>query len=109
MTFVLSIGETLTLWSDFFGNIDLGESTYCDHSLPLRSLCLSPKEDLIVALTSDLLLYSVPLNKKEKDSAVKKNTFTTFLHPFHSGPIQGLDICHRWDFEISMEWKPLYN
>ena len=62
-----------------------------------RSLCLSPKEDLIVALTSDLLLYSFPLKKKEKDSAQKRNSFTTFLHPFHSGPIEGLDICHRFD------------
>ena len=83
--------------------LSLGKSIHILRYLPLRSLCLSPKEDLIVALTSDLLLYSVPLSKKEKDSAVKKNTFTTFLHPFHSGPIQGLDICHRWDFEISME------
>ena len=48
-----------------------------------------------MALTSDLLLYSFPLKKKEKDSGTKRNTFTTFLHPFHSGPIEGLDICHR--------------
>ena len=66
-------------------------------NISTRSLCLSPKEDLIVALTSDLLLYSFPLKKKEKDSAQKRNSFTTFLHPFHSGPIEGLDICHRFD------------
>ena len=60
----------------------------------LRSLCLSPKEDLLVALTSDLLLYSFPIPKKE-GGGQKRSLFSIFLYPFHSGPIEGLDVCHR--------------
>lgn len=61
-----------------------------------RSLCMSPKEDLLVALTTDLLLYSFALKKKDS-SLQKKNLFSTFLYPFHSGPIEGLDVCHRFE------------
>ena len=78
----------------------------------MRSLSISPGEDLLIALTDDLLLYSYQLKKKEGSQVnsfnclmaifqallflqVKKNVFTIFLYPFHSAGLRGLDICHR--------------
>ena len=60
----------------------------------IKSLTMSPKEDLLIALTSNLLLYSFPMRKKES-SLQKRNTFSIFLYPFHSESIEGLDVCHR--------------
>lgn len=60
----------------------------------VRSLCINPSEEQLVALTDDLLLFSYPLNKKE-NSPLKKNLFSIVLHPFHSAAITGLDICQR--------------
>ena len=60
----------------------------------IKSLAISPKEDLLVALSSDLLLYSFCMKKKESSSG-KRCMFSVFLHPFHSDSIQGLDVCHR--------------
>lgn len=57
------------------------------------SLTISPNDDILVALTDDLLLYSYPMKKKE--SSLKKNLFAIFLHPFHSAAIKGLDVCYR--------------
>ena len=78
----------------------------------VKCLCVSPTEDLLIALTDDLLLYSYQLKKKEGAQVrvnygflkftkisflvqVKKNVFSILLHPFHSAGIRGLDICHR--------------
>ena len=47
-----------------------------------------------MALTSDLLLYSFQMKKKES-SVQKRNIFSTLLYPFHSDSIEGLDVCHR--------------
>ena len=60
----------------------------------VRCLCVSPSEDLLIALTDDLLLFSYQLKRKE-GAQVKKNIFSIFLHPFHSAGVKGLDICHR--------------
>ena len=60
----------------------------------VKSLCVSPSEDMLVALTDDLLLYSYQLKRKE-GAQVKKNMFSILLHPFHSAGVRGLDICHR--------------
>ena len=60
----------------------------------IKSLTLSPREDLLVALTSDLLLYSFAMKKKES-SVQKRNMFSILLYPFHSDSIEGLDLCHR--------------
>ena len=60
----------------------------------IKSLCISPAEDLVVALTEDLLLFSYQLKKKE-GSHIKKNVFSTLLYPFHSAGVRGLDICIR--------------
>ena len=65
-----------------------------ENGYSIKSLCLSPKEDLLVALTEDLLLYSFPMKKKE-NTPLKKNIFSIFLYPFHSAGIRGLDICYR--------------
>ena len=46
-----------------------------------------------MALSSDLLLYSFPMKKKE--SSQKRAVFTILLYPFHSDSIEGLDVCHR--------------
>ena len=66
-----------------------GESGYV-----IKSLCISPAEDLVVALTEDLLLFSYQLKKKE-GAHIKKNVFSTLLYPFHSAGVRGLDICIR--------------
>ena len=60
----------------------------------IKSLCISPPEDLVVALTEDLLLFSYQLKKKE-GAHIKKNVFSTLLYPFHSAGVRGLDICIR--------------
>ena len=60
----------------------------------IKSLAISPKEDLLVALSSDLLLYSFSMKKKESSSQ-KRNIFSILLYPFHSDSIEGLDVCHR--------------
>ena len=60
----------------------------------IRSLTISPREDLLVALTSDLLLYSFAMKKKES-SVQKRKIFSILLYPFHSDSIEGLDLCHR--------------
>ena len=59
----------------------------------ILSLTISPKDDFLIALTDDLLLYSYSMKKKE--SSLKKNVFSIFLQPFHSSAIRGLDICYR--------------
>ena len=59
----------------------------------ILSLTISPNDDILVALTDDLLLYSYPMKKKE--SSLKKNVFSIFLQPFHSSAIRGLDVCYR--------------
>ena len=46
-----------------------------------------------MALSSDLLLYSFSMKKKE--SSQKRAVFTILLYPFHSDSIEGLDVCHR--------------
>ena len=38
----------------------------------VKSLCVSPSEDLLIALTDDLLLYSYQLKKKEGAQVRKK-------------------------------------
>lgn len=60
----------------------------------IKSLAISPKEDFLVALSSDLLLYSFSMKKKE-GSSQKRNMFSILLYPFHSDSIEGLDVCHR--------------
>ena len=60
----------------------------------IKSLAISPKEDQLVALSSDLLLYSFSMKKKENNSQ-KRNMFSILLYPFHSDSIEGLDVCHR--------------
>ena len=61
----------------------------------IKSLCISPAEDLVVALTEDLLLFSYQLKKKE-GAHIKRNVFSTLLYPFHSAGVKGLDICIRY-------------
>ena len=61
----------------------------------IKSLCISPSEDLLVALTDDLLLFSYQLKKKE-GTHIKKNVFSILLYPFHSAGVRGLDICIRF-------------
>lgn len=60
----------------------------------IKSLSINPSEDLLVALTDDLLLFSYQLKKKE-GSHIKKNVFSILLYPFHSAAVKGLDICTR--------------
>lgn len=47
-----------------------------------------------MALSSELLLYSFSMKKKD-NSSQKKNMFSILLYPFHSDSIEGLDVCHR--------------
>ena len=70
------------------------ENSVKSSAAAIKSLSLSPREDLLVALTSDLLLYSFAMKKKES-SVQKRNIFSILLYPFHSDSIEGLDLCHR--------------
>ena len=59
----------------------------------ILSLAISPKDEFLIALTDDLLLYCYPMKKRE--SSLKRNVFAIFQQPFHSNAIKGLDVCHR--------------
>ena len=72
----------------------------------VKSLCISPTEDLLVALTDDLLLFSYQLKKKE-GTHLKKNVFSILLYPFHSAGVKGLDICIRYSVECRGELTEL--
>ena len=63
----------------------------------IKSLSINPTEDLLVALTDDLLLFSYQLKKKE-GTHIKKNVFSILLYPFHSAAVKGLDVCIRCEF-----------
>ena len=59
----------------------------------ILSLTISPKDEFLMALTDDLLLFCYPMKKRE--SSLKRNLFSIFQQPFHSSAIKGLDVCHR--------------
>ena len=59
----------------------------------ILSLTISPKDEFLMALTDDLLLFCYPMKKRE--SSLKRNLFAIFQQPFHSSAIKGLDVCHR--------------
>ena len=59
----------------------------------ILSLTINPKDEFLMALTDDLLLFCYPMKKRE--SSLKRNLFSIFQQPFHSSSIKGLDVCHR--------------
>jgi WD40 repeat protein len=61
----------------------------------VRSLALSPTEELLAVSTSTAQLYQLSLLGQDMLKADEAPVFEPVLSTFHSGPILGMDICTR--------------
>ncbi|CAE8610875.1 unnamed protein product [Polarella glacialis] len=61
----------------------------------VRSLALSPSEELLAVSTSTAQLYQLSLLGQDLLKAEESPVFEPVLTPFHTGAILGMDVCTR--------------
>jgi len=61
----------------------------------VRSLALSPSEEVLAVTTSNQQLYQLSLLGQDLLKAEEAPAFEPVLTPFHTGPILGMDVCTR--------------
>eukprot|EP00931_Biecheleriopsis_adriatica_P073734 TRINITY_DN47969_c0_g1_i1.p1 TRINITY_DN47969_c0_g1~~TRINITY_DN47969_c0_g1_i1.p1 ORF type:complete len:1245 (+),score=388.72 TRINITY_DN47969_c0_g1_i1:82-3735(+) len=61
----------------------------------VRSLALSPSEELLAVTTSTAQLYQLSLLGQDLLKAEEAPVFEPVLTPFHTGAILGMDVCTR--------------